>query len=246
MRESRADGGPRLLLVDDDEALAAMLREFLELQGFSVDVVHDGESALSRVADAPPELVVLDVMLPGISGFEVLKRLRERHDLPIVMLTARGEESERIIGLLGGADDYLPKPFNPLELAARIQAVLKRYRGGEGASGRAGDLAVGPLRLDLRRRELFAGNVPVAVTAAEMRVLEHLMRHPGEVLSRARLTELALDRPIEAYDRSIDTLISKLRRKLSAAGVAGDCIRGLRGHGYVLDPGVAPDPLRGR
>ncbi len=242
MKESRPDGG-RLLLVDDDEALAAMLREFLELQGFSVAVVHDGEAALARVADAPPDLLVLDVMLPGISGFEVLKRLRASHELPVVMLTARGEESERIIGLLGGADDYLPKPFNPLELAARIQAVLKRYRGGErGASrGAMDDLVVGPLRLDLRRRELLAREAPVSLTAAEMRVLEHLMRRPGEVLSRARLTELALDRPMEAYDRSIDTLVSKLRRKLSAAGVAGDCLRSLRGHGYVLDPGSARD-----
>jgi DNA-binding response OmpR family regulator len=151
------------------------------------------------------------------------------------MLTARGDESERIIGLLAGADDYLPKPFNPLELVARIQAVLKRSRGSERPSA-DGELVVGPLRLDLRRRQLLVQSVPVAVTAAEMRVLEHLMRHPGEVLSRARLTELALDRPIEAYDRSIDTLISKLRRKLAAGGVAGDCIRGLRGHGYVLDP----------
>lgn len=243
MKEQRP-AGARLLLVDDDEDLAAMLREFLELQGFSVAIVHDGEAALVRVAEAPPDLVVLDVMLPGISGFEVLKRLRESHDLPVVMLTARGEEAERITGLLGGADDYLPKPFNPLELSARIQAVLKRYLGGDRVA--SDELLVGPLRLDLRRRELLAGAVPVAVTAAEMRVLEHLMRRPGEVLSRARLTELALDRPIEAYDRSIDTLISKLRRKLTDAGVAGDCIRGLRGHGYVLDPGSAREISRGR
>jgi DNA-binding response OmpR family regulator len=227
---------PRLLLVDDDRALAALVREFLELQGFRVESVHDGEAALARVATEPPDLVVLDVMLPGISGFEVLKRIREHHDLPVVMLTARGEESERIIGLLGGADDYLPKPFNPLELAARIGAVLKRSRHGQVLRPRENVLQVGPLHLDLDRRELRAGGVPVAVTAAEMRVLEQLMRQPGHVLSRARLTELALDRPIEAYDRSIDTLVSKLRRKLSGAGVSGNCIRGLRGHGYVLDP----------
>ncbi|MDH5276160.1 MAG: response regulator transcription factor [Gammaproteobacteria bacterium] len=235
MSDAGQQVGASLLLVDDDEVLAAMLREFLELQGFRVATVTDGESALVRVEKSPPDLVVLDVMLPGISGFEVLKRLRERRDLPIVMLTARGEESERIIGLLGGADDYLPKPFNPLELTARIQAVLKRSQGGTPRAV-VGELAVGPLRLDLRRRELLARGAPVAVTAAEMRVLEQLMRRPGEVLSRARLTELALDRPIEAYDRSIDTLISRLRRKLLAAGVPGDCIQGLRGHGYVLDP----------
>lgn len=235
MSES-ADHSPHLLLVDDDRALSAMVREFLELQGFRVETVHDGETALAHVAATPPDLVVLDVMLPGISGFEVLKRIRERHELPVVMLTARGEESERIIGLLGGADDYLAKPFNPLELAARIGAVLKRSRGTPAFRPPENVLDVGPLHLDLDRRELRAGGVPVTVTAAEMRVLEQLMRQPGHVLSRARLTELALDRPIEAYDRSIDTLISKLRRKLSAAGVSGNCIRGLRGHGYVLDP----------
>jgi two-component system response regulator CpxR len=227
--------GPRLLLVDDDVGLAAMLREFLELQGFRVDTLPDAESALARVAADPPDLMVLDVMMPGMSGFEALKRLREHHQLPVIMLTARGEESERIVGLLGGADDYLPKPCNPLELAARIRAVLKRSRPSAAAGPAAEVLSIGPLRLDLRSRTLRAHGAEVAVTAAEMRVLEQLMRRPGEVLSRARLTELALDRPIEAYDRSIDTLVSRLRRKLEEAGVPSRCIRGLRGHGYVLD-----------
>lgn len=239
---STAQSAPRLLLVDDDLGLAAMLREFLELQGFRVDAVADGAAALARVAADPPDLMVLDVMMPGISGFETLERLREHHQVPVIMLTARGEESERIIGLLGGADDYLPKPCNPLELTARIRAVLKRARPAA-APGSAGEvLAVGPLSLDLRSRTLRARGAELAVTAAEMRVLEQLMRRPGEVLSRARLTELALDRPIEAYDRSIDTLVSKLRRKLDEAGVPGRCIRGLRGHGYVLD---LPDPGAG-
>jgi DNA-binding response OmpR family regulator len=226
---------PQILLVDDDDRLAAMLREFLELQGLRVEVLHDGESALARIDRAPPDLVVLDVMLPGLSGFEVLKRLRERHTVPVVMLTARGEESERIMGLLGGADDYLPKPCNPLELTARIRAVLKRSLAAPPASAAGDVLEVDGLRLDLRRCELRARTEIVRLTAAELRVLEQLMRHPGEVLSRARLTQSALDRPLEQYDRSIDTLVSKLRRKLGKAGVDPDCIRGLRGHGYVLD-----------
>ena len=229
---------PRLLLVDDDTSLAAMLREFLELQGFSVDVLHNAEDGLARIDADPPDLLILDVMLPGMSGFEALKELRSRHDLPVVMLTARGEESERILGLMGGADDYLPKPFSPLELAVRIRTILKRSHAEPAAARSSEVLTAGPLRLDLRRCELQAHDAPVAVTAAEMRVLEQLMRHPDEVLSRARLTELALDRPIEAYDRSIDTLISKLRRKLADAGVDAGCIRGLRGHGYVLDTAV--------
>jgi DNA-binding response OmpR family regulator len=224
--------GPRLLLVDDDTSLATMLEEFLELQGFRVDVLHDAESALTRLDADPPDLVVLDVMLPGMSGFEALRELRTRHELPVVMLTARGGESDRLVGLMGGADDYLPKPFNPLELAARIRNVLKRARP---AAVPVDALETGLLRVDLRRREASAAGQPLTLTAAELRVLEELLRHPDEVLSRARLTESALERPLEAYDRSIDTLVSKLRKKLGAAGVNPACIRSLRGNGYVLD-----------
>ncbi len=234
MDRPAATGIPRLLLIDDDVGLAAMLREFLELQGFDVDVVHDAEAGLGHLEKQVPDLVILDVMLPGISGFEALKRIRATRDVPVIMLTARGGESDRILGLMAGADDYLPKPFNPLELSVRVQAVLKRVRNDPTPEIRDA-LVVGPVRLDLRRREVVANGQRMPVTAAELRVLEQLMRHPDEVLSRARLTELALERPIEAYDRSIDTLISKLRKKLTAAGVAHDCIRGLRGHGYVLD-----------
>lgn len=224
---------PQLLLVDDDVELAGMLREFLELQGFQVAVVHDGAAMDAEIERQPPDLVVLDVMLPDVSGFELLKRLRADGDVPVIMLTARGAESERILGLLGGADDYLPKPCNPLELTARIRAVLKRVSGPP--SDAAAILAVGPLRLDLPRRRFSAHGAEVELTAAELRLLEQLMRRPGQVLTRAELTQLALDRPIEAYDRSIDTLVSKLRRKLAAVGVDKACLRGVRGHGYVLD-----------
>ncbi len=231
---------PQVLIVDDDRQLAAMLNEFLELHGLAVAVLETGDAALEYIQNQPPDLLVLDVMLPGMDGFEVLKTLRQQHDLPVIMLTARGGESDRILGLMGGADDYLPKPFNPLELVARIKAVLKRAStNGPGADNHRTRLIVGPLRLNLKRRELQVKDNPVAITAAEMRVLEQLMRSPGEVLSRARLTERALDRNIEAYDRSIDTLISKLRRKLTDAGVDGGCIRSLRGHGYVLDEHLA-------
>lgn len=224
---------PNLLLVDDDTALASMLREFLELQGFAVDIAADGEAGLERLQNRLPDLVILDVMLPGIDGFEVLRQLRDAYDMPVIMLTARGTEPDRILGLMRGADDYLPKPFNPLELVARIRAVLKRARPD--SIDRSEVLTSGPVNLNLRRKQLQIHGKDVTVTAAEMRILEQLLRHPDEVLSRARLTELALDRPIDAYDRSLDTLISKLRSKLAAAGVSRDCIRGLRGHGYVLD-----------
>lgn len=228
----------RILLVDDDAALAGLLQEFLELQGFEVALAHQAEDALSRIAETPPDLVVLDVMLPGISGFEALRRLRERHDVPVIMLTARGEESERILGLMGGADDYLSKPCSPLELAVRIRTVLKRARRTTQVSATSQEsmVSVGPLTVDLRRCEARVRGARIGLTPAELRVLEQLLRHPGEVLSRSQLTQLALDRPIEAYDRSIDTIVSKLRRKLEAAGLPTKSIGGLRGHGYVLDP----------
>lgn len=244
----------RLLLVDDDRGLARMLREFLELQGFEVELVHDGEAALARIGIAPPDLVVLDVTLPGLSGFDVLARLRAVSQLPVVMLTARGEESDRIAGLMGGADDYLAKPFNPLELTARVRAVLKRSRTPAASPGTppatppvapAERLLAGPIALDLRRRELQVHGRPVVLTAAEMRVLAELLRRQGEVISRAELTQVALERPLEAYDRSIDTLASRLRRKLTAAGLPAQAIRGLRGHGYVLDV-AGSDPAPGR
>jgi two-component system response regulator CpxR len=234
-----SDTAPQLLLVDDDAQLAAMLHEYLELQNFVVELCKDGESALQRIAEQQPDLIILDVMLPGMNGFEVLQTLRANHDTPVIMLTARGEESDRILGLMHGADDYLPKPFNPLELAVRIKAILKR--SGSSEQTERSELIAGPLLLNLSRKELLVNNIQVEITASEMRILEQLMRHPGEVLSRSRLTELALDRPIEAYDRSIDTLISKLRRKLANAGVSRDCIRSLRGHGYVLDSDVFGD-----
>lgn len=234
----------RLLLADDDLGLATMLSEILRLHGFAVDSVADGESAIVRVMSSPPDLLVLDVMLPGISGFEVLSRVRQYSDVPVIMLTARGEDAERIAGLTGGADDYLTKPFNPLELVARIRAVLKRTAGSAraGAGAQESDLAVGTLRLDLKRFELHANGTLVALTPAELRTVEHLLRRRGEVLSRADLTRLALHRPLEPYDRSIDTIVSKLRRKLADAGIANPTIRGVRGHGYVLDEHACAQP----
>jgi DNA-binding response OmpR family regulator len=223
----------RLLLVDDDRTLAGMLGEYLDLQGFAVEAVTSGEDALAVVANREPDLVVLDLGLPGIDGFETLARLRKNRSVPVIMLTARGEDQDRIAGLLAGADDYLPKPFNPAELAARIRAVLKR--SGSALATDSPTLGFGNLELNIKRREVRVEGYPVALTATELRILEVLLNRKGEVLTRAELTEAAVGRPLEAYDRSIDTLISKLRRKLGSAGAEGAEIRSLRGHGYVLD-----------
>ncbi len=230
---------PRILLVDDDEGLAALLGEILQLHGFEVARVASGEAALERIGATPPDLVVLDVMLPGINGIEVLTRLRRSSDVPVIMLTARGAEAERIEGLTSGADDYLAKPFNPLELTARIRAILKRAPRRDPDAGATDELVIGALRLDLKRFELRADDQPIALTPAELRAIEVLIRRHGEVLSRSELTEFALQRPLEPYDRSIDTIMSKLRRKLAEAQVASPRIHGVRGHGYVLDVGEA-------
>ena len=232
MTASSTSAEPRILLVDDDRALASMLSEYLALHGFSVESVTSGEEALTLIDARSPDLVVLDVGLPGIDGLQTLSRLRERRSVPVIMLTAHGEDRDRIAGLLAGADDYLPKPFNPLELAARIRAVLKRS-----VTPSAGHLTLGfgNLELHVKQREVLVEGQPVALTATELRILEVLLNRKGEVLSRAELTEAAVGRPLEAYDRSVDTLVSKLRRKLGAAGARGAEIRSLRGHGYVLD-----------
>jgi len=216
-----------------------MLVEYLELQGYAVYTANSGEAALEAFARQRPDLVVLDVGLPGMDGLETLSRLRENQSVPVIMLTAHGEERDRIAGLLAGADDYLPKPFNPLELAARIRAILKRTTGVTSTTlaPNPQPLGYGNLVLHGKRREVLVDQKPVTLTAAELRILEVLLERAGEVLTRAELTEIAVGRSLEVYDRSIDTLVSKLRRKLAAAGARGAEIRGLRGHGYVLDIG---------
>jgi len=227
---------PRILLVDDDRELTSMLHEYLGREGFDVQACHDGTEALERLmqprAEAPPDLVVLDVMLPGRSGLDVLRALRASDSAPpVLMLTARGDDVDRIVGLELGADDYLPKPFNPRELVARIRAVLRR------ASDRGQPrepLVLGTLKLDPARHRATVRGTPVELTGAEFRVLEVLLRAAGRVVSREQLTEQALGRKLELYDRSVDTHVSNLRRKLALDVADEPQIRGIRGAGYLL------------
>jgi len=221
----------RLLLVDDDVDLTAMLSEYLATEGFETDAVHDGEAALERVARGGVDAVVLDVMLPRLSGFEVLRRLRERSHVPVLMLTARGDDVDRIVGLEIGADDYLPKPFNPRELVARVRAVLRRAQGPEvpGADAR---LVVNEVSLDAGVREVRLGDARVDLTSTEFRVLEVLMRRAGEVVSKEQLSHEALGRDMGRYDRSLDMHISNLRRKLGAAPDGRERILTVRGVGW--------------
>ena len=229
---------PRILLVDDDRELTEMLSEYLGREGFEVAVAHDGTEALSRftepAAPHPAELIVLDVMLPGRNGLDVLRALRARESAPpVLMLTARGDDVDRIAGLELGADDYLAKPFNPRELVARMRAILRRVN--ERAAPHE-PLTLGPLQIDPARHRASVRGAAIELTGAEFRVLEVLLRAAGRVVSREQLTEQALGRKLELYDRSIDTHDSNLRRKLALGPAAGVEIRGIRGAGYLLTP----------
>lgn len=209
-----------------------MLVELLAEEGMSVATVHTGPAGLAQLERHPVDLVVLDVMLPGMNGFDVLRALRAKRATPVLMLTARGDAVDRIVGLEVGADDYLAKPFHPRELIARIRAILRRGPVDDVRDHTEKQLEAGALRLDVGRGRATVGSTSVTLTGAELRVLEELMRSAGDVVSRRHLCERALGRPLEAFDRSIDTHVTNLRRKL---GDQAPPIRGIRGVGYVLD-----------
>jgi len=227
-----------ILIVDDDSNLSSMLTEFIGSEGFQVATAAEGGSALELIAARPFDLVILDVMLAGSSGFDVLREIRKRKPrLPVLMLTARGEAIDRILGLELGADDYLPKPFDPRELAARIRAVLRRAAtAGDDRPGADGSesLFIGALKMDIRRRRATLGSTTLELTGAEFRVLQHLAESRGQPVDRRLLTERALGRTLALYDRSIDTHVSNLRRKLERQGQSGIEIRSVRGTGYEL------------
>jgi DNA-binding response OmpR family regulator len=225
---------PRVLLVDDDRELCQMLSEYLDAEHFNVKSVHDGGDALGELQANDFEIVILDVMLPRLSGLDVLRKLGAAYTTPILMLTARGDDVDRIVGLELGADDYLSKPFNPRELVARIRAILRRASSRPARDNVPDELAVGPITLNAGTRQVHVSVKPVALTGAEFRVLELLMRSAGQVISRDSMTEQALGRKLAAYDRSIDTHISNLRRKLDLPAGKNPEIKNVRGSGYTL------------
>jgi DNA-binding response OmpR family regulator len=225
-----------ILLVDDDRELDLMLTEYLSAEPFSVATALDGTAALDLLTEETFDLVILDVMLPSLSGFDVLRRLRQTLTVPVIMLTARGDDTDRILGLELGADDYLPKPFNPKELVARIHAVLRRTALNMEYSNQA--ITVGSLRLSTATLEATVDGRAVRLTGTEFRVLELLMRGAGQAQSREILTERILGRTLSAHDRSIDNHISNLRRKLVDEYGRGIEIRNIRGAGYLLTGNV--------
>ena len=221
----------RLLIVDDDVELCSLLKEFLQREGFTVECVHDGRSGLEAAKQGNYDLIVLDVMLPGLDGFELLKQLRRESRVPVLMLTARGEDVDRIVGLELGADDYLPKPFNPRELTARVKAILRRTE----AKVNRGRIEVNGVVLDPGTREVTSDGKPIEVTTLEFDILEHLMRNAGRVVSRDGLMESLYNRKATPFDRSIDMHVSHLRRKLEGERPVIKTIRGV-GYQFVHTP----------
>ena len=224
-----------IILIDDDQELGTMLTDFLRPDRLQLTVCGSGEDGLQRLAAENFDLVILDIMLPGISGLDALKQIRQVSDMPVIMLTARGDDVDRIIGLEFGADDYLAKPFNPRELVARIKAILRRSQRQTSDSGQ---LRLGDIELDSRTRRASVGGNVLGLTGTEYEILRCLLETPGEVVSKQQLSERALGRRLLPYDRSIDTHISNLRGKLERAGNRNETIQNQRGVGYSLIPGT--------
>jgi len=233
----------KLMIVDDDARIRDLLRRYLSQEGYEVFVAEDSKAMSRIMVKERFDLIVLDLMLPGEDGLSICKRLRAAKDqTPIIMLTAKGEDVDRIIGLEVGADDYLPKPFNPRELLARISAVLRRQPSPElpGAPSREDETVVfGPFSLNLARRELTKNGQPISLTTGEFAMLKALVRHPRQPLSRDRLAELARGRDYEAFDRSLDVAISRLRKIIETDAAHPRYIQTVWGVGYVFVPDSA-------
>ena len=222
-----------ILIIDDDQELGEMLSEFLAPDHLKLTARHSGEDGLQTLANNNFDLLILDFMLPGMSGLDVLKELRQKSDIPVIMLTARGEDIDRILGLEFGADDYIAKPFNPRELVARIKAILRRMQPSGSDTNKH---VMGALELDTRTRSVTANGESIRVTGTEFEILRCIFDTQGGVVSREVLSEQVLGRRLLPYDRSIDTHISNLRGKLERAGLTDPAIVSQRGVGYRLVP----------
>jgi DNA-binding response OmpR family regulator len=216
-----------LLLVDDEKNIVELERLYLEKEGYKIQVAYDGKTALDKFRAVKPALIVLDLMLPGVDGWEVCRRIRQESDVPIIMLTARDQDVDKIVGLELGADDYLTKPFNPRELVARVKAIFRRA----GASPKTQRLAVGDVALDMDRREVTAADNPVALRTKEFDLLAVLMQNPGIVLTRDRLLEIAWGFDFPGETRTVDVHVAHLRKKLAGAQTQIETVSGV---GYKL------------
>ncbi len=222
-----------VLLVDDDTLLTELISEYLVAEGLKVSAVHDGEAGIKAAEENIYDVIVLDSMMPKVSGLDVLKTIRKTSHIPIIMLTAKGDDIDRIIGLEMGADDYVPKPCTPRELLARINAILRRSRPKADGSAENRDLAVGNLLLSSSKRQVVFKNKPLDLTSTEFNLLEVLVKNAGQVVSKEKLSEEALERKLVKFDRSIDVHISSIRHKLGRPELI-QTVRGL-GYQYISD-----------
>ena len=222
-----------VLIVDDDVELCELVTEYLVPEGFTVDAVHDGPGGLERALTGKHALVVLDIMLPGMNGLNVLRGLRAHSRVPVLILTARGDDVDRIVGLEIGADDYLAKPFNPRELLARIRAILRRTQAPDEGNG-PDHVVVSDVELDTRARTVRCSGEAIDLTSLEFSLLELLLRSAGQVVTREQIAKEVLGRQFYPYDRSIDMHVSKLRRKLGESPGGGERIKTIRSVGYIF------------
>ena len=224
-----------VLLIDDDVELGELLKEYLSMEGFELTAVHDGESGLQQALSGDYSLVLLDVMLPKKNGFEVLRELRQKSSIPVIMLTARGESVDRVLGLEHGADDYIPKPYHHHELMARIKALFRRIEmSAEEPESTSNGLKVGELELNPATRTATRSGEELPLTGAEFGVLQCLMENVGDLVDKDSLSMAALGRQLMAYDRSIDMHVSNLRKKLGKRDDDSDWIKTVRSRGYML------------
>jgi two-component system, OmpR family, response regulator CpxR len=223
----------RVLVIDDDVGLCELVQEYLGPEGYEVEAVHNGERGINRALTNDHSLVVLDVMLPGMNGFDVLRRIRSKSRIPVLMLTARGDDVDRIVGLEIGADDYLSKPFNPRELVARIRAILRRTQPGELASGSREAFVVGDIEMDTATRTVRRAGELIELTVVEYDLLEKLLRLAGQIAKREELVKEVLGRELSPFDRSIDMHVSNLRKKLGHQLNGFERIKTIRGVGYI-------------
>lgn len=228
----------KLLLVDDDIELVELLTELLRLEGFQVEIAHNGQQALNKL-DSSYDLVLLDIMMPVLNGVETLKQLRQRFDIPVMMLTARGNEIDRVLGLELGADDYLPKPFNDRELVARIKAILRRTAANSSEVKKAAlqDVTVieyEGITLQIGSQQAFYAGKNLNLTSTEFALLQILIANPGRILSREYLNMKVLSKPLTPFDRAIDMHMSNLRKKLPQKADGSSWFKTLRGRGYLF------------
>ncbi len=223
----------KVLIIDDDEELCELVSEYLAVEGFETEAVHDGESGLKNAISGDYDMAILDVMLPKMNGFDVLRNLREKSELPVIMLTARGEDMERIVGLEIGADDYLPKPFNPRELVARLRAILRRVNSEDGDDAGSEKLHVEDLEISASSRSAKLAGVEVGLTSVEFDLLTALVREAGKIVKKEDLSENVLERSLSPYDRSLDMHISNLRKKLGLRTDGSERIKTVRSVGYI-------------